>query len=70
MLLWQIACEAIVVLGAGIAGSKLMGLATLRHVLPLAAIAAAALAASACWTLAFLPPTAYVNFVRSRSAHS
>jgi hypothetical protein len=44
------------------------GLAPLRHALPLTVIGAAALGASACWTLAFLPPPAYLEAVRRRFA--
>jgi hypothetical protein len=46
------------------------GLAPLRHVLPLALIGGAALGASACWTLAFLPPAAYLAALRQRAARA
>jgi hypothetical protein len=49
-----------------------VGLAPLRHALPLAAIGAAALCASTCWMLAFLPPRSYLDALRRRAvaAHS
>jgi hypothetical protein len=66
--LWAVAGFSTVLLCAVIAGCMLAGLPPLRHPLPLAAIAVAALSASACWTLAFLPPAAYLAAVRRRAA--
>ena len=68
ILLWAIAGFATVVLCAAIAACMLAGLAPLAHPLPLAAIAATALCSSLCWTLAFLPPAAYLARVRARRA--
>jgi hypothetical protein len=70
MLLWAVAGFATVTLCVAIAGCMLAGLPPLRHPLPLAAIAMAALSASACWTLAFLPPAAYLARVRARALAS
>jgi hypothetical protein len=67
-LLWALSGFATVVLCAVLAASMRAGLAPLRHVLPLALIGGAALGASACWTLAFLPPAAYLERVRRRFA--
>jgi hypothetical protein len=69
MLLWAIAGFATVLLCAVIGACMLAGLAPLRHALPLTAIGAAALCASTCWTLAFLPPASYLAAVRGRIAH-
>ena len=66
LLLWAVAGFAIVVLCTVIAASMLAGLAPLRHALPLAAIGAAAVVASVCWTLAFLPPASYLAALRRR----
>ena len=68
LLLWAIAGLATVALCIAIAACMLAGLAPLRHTLPLAAIGMAALCASTCWTLAFLPPPAYLEVVRRRFA--
>jgi hypothetical protein len=64
VLLWAVAGFATVVLCGVIVACMLAGLAPLRHALPLAAIALAALCTSACWLLAFLPPAAYLAAVR------
>ena len=68
LLLWAIAGFATVLLCAVIGASMGAGLAPLRHGLPLAAIGSAALCASTCWTLAFLPPAWYLAALRGRSA--
>jgi hypothetical protein len=68
MGLWAVAGFATLVLCAVIAASMLAGLAPLRHPLPLAAIGLAGLSASACWTLAFLPPAWYLAAVQRRAA--
>jgi hypothetical protein len=68
MLLWAIAGFATVALCSAIAACMLAGLPPLRHPLPLAAISLAGLCASACWTLAFLPPASYLTGVRARYA--
>lgn len=64
LLLWALSGFATVVLSLGLAASMLAGLAPLRHTLPLVVIGAAALSASVCWTLAFLPPPAYLAALR------
>jgi hypothetical protein len=64
--LWALASLSTVLLCAVIAGCMLAGLAPLAHGLPLGAIALAAIAASVCWTLAFLPPAGYLAAVRRR----
>jgi hypothetical protein len=67
VLLWAIAAVATVVLCGVIAASMLAGMAPMQHALPLCAIGAAALVASTCWTLAFLPPASYLAALRERS---
>jgi hypothetical protein len=67
VLLWAIAAAATVILCLLIAACMLAGQAPLRHGLPLAAIGTAAVVASTCWTLAFLPPAAYLALLRRRS---
>lgn len=67
ILLWAIAGLATVVLCAAIAACMLAGMAPLAHPLPLVAIAATSLCSSLCWTLAFVPPAAYLARVRARS---
>jgi hypothetical protein len=64
MLLWSVAGFATVVLSVVIALSMHAGLAPLRHPLPLAAIGSAAMIASVCWALVFLPPAAYLERLR------
>lgn len=64
LLLWAIAGFATVLLCAVIGACLRAGLAPLRHALPLSAIGAAALCASTCWTLAFLPPAWYLAALR------
>jgi hypothetical protein len=66
--LWAVAGFATLGLCAVIAGCMAAGQAPLQQPLPLAAIAVAALAASTCWTLAFLPPEAYLASIRRRAA--
>jgi hypothetical protein len=68
--LWlcAVAGFATVGLGAAIAGCMLAGLPPLRHPLPLMAIGVAALTASVCWALAFLPPAAYLASIRRRAS--
>ena len=66
--LWAVAGFATLALCAVIAASMLAGLAPLRHPLPLAAIGLAGLSASACWTLAFLPPAWSLAAVQRRAA--
>jgi hypothetical protein len=68
LLLWAISGFATVALCAVIAACMLGGLAPLRHALPLTAIGTAALCASTCWTLAFLPPAGYTEAIRRRAA--
>jgi hypothetical protein len=68
VLLWAIAGFATVVLSAVIAACMRAGLAPLRHGLPLAAIGSAAMVASTCWWLAFLPPAGYPEAIRRRAA--
>jgi hypothetical protein len=68
--LWAVAGFATVALGTAIGGCMLAGLPPLRHPLPLAAIGVAALTASVCWGLAFLPPPAYLASIRRRAAAS
>jgi hypothetical protein len=70
LLLWATAGFATVLLCAVIVASMLAGLAPLRHALPLGAIGAAALCASTCWTLAFLPPAWYLAALRGPIAHA
>jgi hypothetical protein len=64
VLLWAIAAVATVLLCSVIAACMLAGLAPLRNGLPLGAIGLAAVCASACWTLAFLPPKAYLASIQ------
>ncbi|MEN8162342.1 MAG: hypothetical protein ABFS41_19885 [Myxococcota bacterium] len=66
--LWAVAGFATTALCCVIDGCMLAGLAPLGHAVPLAAIGVAALTASACWTLAFLPPEAYLVSIRHRAA--
>jgi len=66
MLLWAIAGFAIAVLSSVIAACMLGGMAPLRNSLPLCAIGAAAVVASTCWALAFLPPASYLAALRRR----
>ena len=68
LLLWALSAFATVVVCAVLAACMRAGLAPLRHPLPLALIGVAALSASSCWTLAFLPPDGYLEAVRRRSA--
>jgi hypothetical protein len=65
--LWAVAGFATVTLCGAIAACMLAGLRPLQHLLPLAAIALAALCCSACWTLAFLPPASYLAAIRRRA---
>ncbi len=66
VLLWAVAGFATVVLCSVIAACMLAGMAPLQHRLPLSALSAAALVASTCWTLAFLPPASYLAALRTR----
>jgi hypothetical protein len=66
--LWTLSGLATVGVCTGIVGSMLAGFAPLRDAVPLVAIAAAGLTASISWYLAFLPPAAYLGWVRRRSA--
>jgi hypothetical protein len=70
LLLWALSGFATVALSAVLAACMHAGLAPMRHPLPLALIGGAALLASACWTLAFLPPAAYLDALRRRAART
>jgi hypothetical protein len=67
-LLWGVSGVATVVLCASVVASMLAGLAPMRHPIPLASIALAAVLASIGWLLAFLPPRAYLDRLRARAA--
>jgi hypothetical protein len=68
--LWAVAGFATVGLCAAIGGCMWAGLPPLGHPLPLMAIGIAALSASVCWGLAFLPPSAYLASIRRRASAS
>lgn len=67
MLLWGVSGIAAAVLCAVLASTMLAGQAPLRDPLPLAVIGVAGTFASCTWYLAFLPPEAWLRFVRRRS---
>lgn len=70
MRLWGAAGVAVATLCAVLALSMAMGLAPMRHAVPLGCIALAAIVASVCWTLAFLAPASYREGVRARAARA
>lgn len=66
--LWSLSGFAVALLCSALIGSMLAGLAPMRHPLPLWTVGSAALVVSAAWTLTFLPPARYLDWLRERSS--
>jgi hypothetical protein len=66
-LLWAVGGVATALLCVALVACMRAGLAPLRHPVPLAIISVAGIATSVAWSLAFLPPTAYLRWVRARA---
>jgi hypothetical protein len=66
-LLWGVGGFATALLCVALVACLRAGLAPLAHPLPLALIATAGVVTSAAWSLAFLPPAAYLRWLRERS---
>jgi len=66
-LLWALGGVATALLCVALIACMRAGLAPLRHTVPLAIISVAGIATSIAWSLAFLPPAAYLRWVRARA---